>query len=126
MWGRVALARLASNTVSACHRDWVLEDLVAVEAIDRFYQSCPEHIPAREEISYVPEKKGRRLVIGGVDKIALVDWLSKFAKPSDLFGVIQQMVLVRQELALAPIEIVTLEHKPSSFGLRPEPWWFVQ
>ena len=74
----------------------------------------------------MPEKKGRRLVIGGVDKIALVDWLSKFAKPSDLFGVIQQMVLVRQELALAPIEIVTLEQKPSSFGLRPEPWWFVQ
>ena len=111
--------------MAACDVEWVIEDLISVSCLDRFYSAHPDRRPAREEISYHPIC-GRRLVVRGEDKGMLADWLQQNAVAEDVFGIIHQLLSIRRRFALREPAI---RHKPPGdgrSGLRPQPWWYVQ
>lgn len=121
--GFTALTLDQSCVASAWHRDWVLEDLVAVGALDRFYLQSPDLRPIREEISYRHEMPGRRLVVGHDAKLKLVRWLAEHATLDELAGVVAQIQVVRRTYALPTLPDPAVS-RPDPRGLRPEPWWF--
>lgn len=134
--GRQALAKVKaqgfngltldeSSVMSAYSRDWVLEDLISIDSVDRFYQMNPGIYPTREEIVYRGTRVGRRLIIGGDEKVPLVQWLANNATISDLSGVIAQIILIRRAFSLAPVGSGIVTSQPDRSGKRPQPWWFV-
>jgi hypothetical protein len=63
--------------------DVEIEDFINVSCLDRFYEAHPDLRPEKEVIRYkLP--KARRLVVDGVDKDALVEWLESNASLNDL------------------------------------------
>lgn len=121
--GYDALTLSEHCVASAYHRDWVLEDLVGVGALDRFHLESPGLGPAREEISYRGERPGRRLVVEGEAKLKLVEWLDEHANLGDLAGIVLQLQEIRQRFALPPV-VSPDPGAPDRRGVRPEPWWF--
>ena len=119
-------AVLDRNAVmSACDPEWVIEDLLSVACLDRFYSAHPHLKPAREEITH-QEKIGRRLVVLGKDKGALVDWLEKNATIEDVWGIVQQLLIVRRYFGLRGPRFEYSLPLDGRTGMRPHPWWFIQ
>jgi hypothetical protein len=116
------LDRIAA--MSACDTEWVIEDLLSVSCLDRFYAAHANLKPAREEIAHYPPE-GRRLVIHGEDKWTLVEWLERNATADDLYGLMVQMQLVRRRFALRDWPLIGAPPSDGCTGLRPRPWWFV-
>lgn len=122
-FGFDALTLSEDCVASACRRDWVLEDLVDVGALDRFHLVQLRRHPIREEISYGGERIGRRLIVDGEAKLQLVEWLGQFASLDELAGVVVQIQQIRRRFAL-PSSPVTRLRCPDRRGVRPDPWWF--
>jgi hypothetical protein len=110
--------------MSACDTEWVIEDLLSVACLDRFYFANPQLKPLREEIGHHPDG-GRRLVVRGEDKGTLVAWLETVATIDDVFGLHQQMASIRKRFALRYRAVPTSAPADGFCGLRPRPWWFV-
>jgi hypothetical protein len=110
---------------AACDAEWVVEDLLSVACLDRFYCAHPLLKPAREEIAHHPIT-GRRLVVHGEDKETLVRWLEAGATIEDLCGVVRQLLIVRRIFALREVSVECDPPADARSGLRPQPWWFVR
>lgn len=110
--------------VSDCDTEWVLEDLLSVACLDRFYLAHPELKPTREEIAHNPVE-GRRLVVRGEDKGTLAAWLEENATIDDMLGVISQLRIVCREFALREPRVEGDAPADAKCGLRPQPCWFV-
>lgn len=111
--------------MAACDTEWVIEDLLSVSCLDRFYYAHGHLKPAREEITYHP-LEGRRLVIRGEDKWTLVEWLEQEATVADLYGLLEQLIIVRRRFALREWPIVGARPANAGVGVRPQPWWFIR
>lgn len=122
--GFPALVLDRSNAMGACDDEWVIEDLLTVSCLDRFYSAHRNLRPAREEIAHQPPE-GRRLVLRGEDKGTLVEWLEREATLGDLYGVLQQIKAIRRRFALRDWADSTTRPPDASIGLRPRPWWFI-
>ncbi|MGG6494845.1 UNVERIFIED_CONTAM: hypothetical protein NY603_18080, partial [Bacteroidetes bacterium 56_B9] len=79
----------------------------------------------REEIVYYPAE-GRRLVLRGEDKGPLVEWLEGETTIGDLYGILQQIGIVRRRFALRDWSNRNDRPANVSVGLRPAPWWFIE
>jgi hypothetical protein len=113
-----------SAVMAACDTEWVIEDLLSVSCIDRFYLAHRQLKPAREEIAH-HRPEGRRLVVRGDDKLTLVEWLERSAAIPDLYGLLRQIQIVRRRFALRDWPINNGPPVDGCIGLRPHPWWFV-
>lgn len=122
--GFPALVLDRSNAMGACDDEWVIEDLLSVSCLDRFYSAHRNLKPAREEIAHQPPE-GRRLVLRGEDKGTLVEWLERETTLDDLYGVLQQIKTIRRRFALRDWPDSTARPVDASIGLRPRPWWFI-
>jgi hypothetical protein len=110
--------------MAACDDEWVIEDLLSVACLDRFYRAHPHLRPAREEIEHQPVE-GRRIVVRGDDKHILVEWLARNATIEDIIGVVKQLLLIRRLFSLRERAIDIRVPEESRRGLRPPPWWFI-
>ncbi len=104
--------------MSACDKEWVIEDLISVELLDRFYVSNPTLLPKREEIEHDPDV-GRRLLVRGTDKGALALWLESNATVEDVFGLIRMLLFVRRRFALREPSVEPNIPTMARIGLRP-------
>ena len=111
--------------MAACDAEWVIEDLVSVACLDRFYFAHTHLKPAREEIAHYPVA-GRRLVVRGEDKGTLATWLERHAEVVDLYGIIRQLISVRRRFALREPVINCEPPADGISGRRPQPWWYIQ
>lgn len=111
--------------MAACDAKWVIEDLVSVGCLDRFYLAHTHLRPAREEITHYPVA-GRRLVVRGEDKGTLTTWLERNAELVDLYGIIRQLISVRRRFALREPVVNCEPPADGRSGRRPEPWWYIQ
>ncbi len=110
--------------MAACDAKWVIEDLLSVACLDRFYLAHTDLKPAREEIAHYPVA-GRRLVVRGEDKGTLASWLDRNAEVADLHGIIRQLISVRRRFALREPVINCEPPADGQSGRRPQPWWYI-
>ncbi|MEZ5399217.1 MAG: hypothetical protein R2729_06070 [Bryobacteraceae bacterium] len=86
----------------ACSRmddDVEIEDLINVGCLDRFYADHPSLRPEREIIRY-KAPMSRRLVVNGVDKETLIEWLERNARLEDLENVMFMLCEARSRFSL--------------------------
>ena len=122
--GFPALLLDRSSAMAACDDEWVIEDLLSVSCLDRFYYAHNHLKPAREEIAHYPPE-GRRLVLRGEDKGTLVEWLERETTIGDLYGILLQIKIIRRRFALRDWSLENERPTDASMGLRPRPWWFI-
>lgn len=112
-----------------------IEDLISLDCLDRFFIKNPNLTPEYEGL-YYKTPSFRRLVIQGRDKDRFIDWLKGNAEFEDLERVCFLLCEIRQHFGLAAPkggsemkawceEICRFDHRSSSSGLRPQPWWHV-
>jgi len=86
----------------ACARmdeDVEIEDLISVGCLDQFYAENVSLRPEREIIRYKPPMS-RRLIVNGIDKELLIEWLEDHAELKDLENVLFMLCEARSRFSL--------------------------
>ena len=94
-------ALLLDPRMSCSRSDWdaEIEDFIALSCLDHFYTDFPSLRPEKEIIRYkVPAT--RRIVVDGVDKEALINWLESNASFDDLENLVYILCDVRSRFSL--------------------------
>ncbi len=79
--------------------DAEIEDFVSLACLDQFYEEHAELRPEKEIIRY-KDPAGRRLIVSGVDKDALVTWLESHASLRDVESLFLVMSEIRERFSL--------------------------
>lgn len=109
-----------------------IEDFISVDCLDRFYLANSNLRPELEVIRY-KQPPARRIVVEGVDKETLVEWLEMNATLADLENVVFVLCDIRSRFSLRNLYSVgdlrthrhSLENETSDtkhFGNRPSHW----
>jgi hypothetical protein len=115
---------------SASEDNIEIEDLVSVECLDQFYEGECNLSPESELLVYGTNER-RRLVVRGIDKEQLVQWMQNNAKLDDVQNLVRLLKHVRWMFGLAYGEELPKSFMPSTLsercrlGRRPKPWWYV-
>jgi len=110
-----------------------IEDLILLDARDRFYMSNQSRQPEREILyfsSAASRVDARRIVISGPDKAAFVTWLQEHSTYDDLRGIINLAHEVRDRFGLPALKDAPLNRRDwlppfrdrNLVGLRRRPW----
>jgi hypothetical protein len=123
------------NPRLSCSRhdgDIEIEDYIALGCLDEFYETNQSLRPEKEILRY-KSPLSRRIVVDGVDKEALVEWLEKNASPDDLENLFVLLCDIRTRFSLRnPVDSEELQqlHKKlqnefvdrKHMGRRPQHW----
>jgi hypothetical protein len=123
------------NPRLSCSRhdgDVEIEDYIALGCLDEFYETNQSLRPEKEILRY-KSPTSRRIVVDGVDKEALVEWLEKNASPDDLENLFVLLCDIRARFSLrnpvASEELQGLHKKLQNefvprkhMGQRPKHW----
>ena len=128
--GQRALILPLQLAASASEDNIEIEDLVSVECLDQFYEDEFNLSPESELLVYGTDER-RRLVVRGIDKEQLVQWMQNNAKLDDVQNLVRLLKHVRWMFGLAYGEELPKGFMPSTLsercrlGRRPKPWWYV-
>ena len=81
------------------------EDFISLSCLDRFYAAHPDLRPEKEVIRYKPPAS-RRLVIDGVHKEALINWLEENATLADLENLVFVLCDIRSRFSLQTLPVM--------------------
>jgi hypothetical protein len=118
---------------SRCDQEVEIEDFISLSCLDRFYSQNATFRPEKELIKY-KEPIGRRLVVEGVHKEALIEWLEANASFEELENIFFMLCEIRSRFALriplSHTEMGTWKRRLQDnfdigkhFGNRPGHWW---
>lgn len=97
--GQDAMLLESRLSCSRSDSDVEIEDFISVYCLDRFYEAHLDLRPEKEIIRYKPPKS-RRLVVDGVDKEALMEWLEVNASLNDLENLFYVICEIRGRFSL--------------------------